>query len=885
MLPLVLTFLALGGTAFAADCNTDQERQDSTPSGSQIQTALTSNDNLDTICGGTFLTGSSNQLENSFSHGSVQFEIKRTDSTVAVRYCQEAFSNIIDQCVTGGNYWGGTWSLNGEIYSISNTVYPDNPLLSTDDGGPSSDSSSTTSATSATSTTSTDSSATTTTADTGPITPGPQTSTESGTFSTTTESIDGLTSNSVTTTTLNDGPTILPIWYVSAGVGILLIPGSDVVAGGIVPPPPGYPAIIINSDGDAETISSDGSSTTTTSTSSCSSCSSCVGLEVLTDDILPEVPNDGDPDLPDVDTAIWASLDALTTSTTSSSTQTTVADTPTQTASPIDDPGCQDADADVQKDFSNMFSSTIRTPDGKDNSIDDLLYRLREVVCDGSCTAPDGIDSKYVGIYNNGQECEVAIGVTNEIEVYFYRSIWPTSGASDYNTLWQECWDSTSSIITKCVNNKPKHGWWNGDHVYQYYEGGVRALYDQNEKHSPIGSFLEPPTEGLSCDTDCCGAVPNPDWCNANCGGTTCKRGDRYSSPVKATKTPPVKATTLERRAKEVVTEVGGCPISYTLPNYPAAASAAKSAAVQKWYDEDKSVSCDNPTLSHFTSPPSGSKWNTEHVWEKHMVKRFFYYLLSGQQAFDNEDGNDRAVASCDRVQAAFNTVGGQGSQFQYQTAAQQLGAAISCSGRSPCPASDGSRLSEFFLLRDKINKIKNQILTGYYDDETFANENSDKLPSCSAAKKSDEQQQMMIAASLAFQYMQREEVFDAFNVVNERMKAIVQALDADRLGIQYPPQRIMDYANDAKLNGWTTTYTEFMNHFLADSERKMQKWMYDCRQTYTDTVNGNATLQQSDKDAKLAILNNAVYQQSAMSLGSRYNGIRDPVDGSGGTF
>jgi hypothetical protein len=105
------------------------------------------------------------------------------------------------------------------------------------------------------------------------------------------------------------------------------------------------------------------------------------------------------------------------------------------------------------------FPDSIRTPDGKDNKVNDLLYRLRQVVCDGSCAVPEGIDSKYVAVYQSGGECEVSIGLSTTTEIYFYRSIWP-GNEPDFNTVWQECWDSTDNIINKCVKNSAKGGWW-----------------------------------------------------------------------------------------------------------------------------------------------------------------------------------------------------------------------------------------------------------------------------------------------------------------------------------------------------------------------------------------------------------------------------------------
>lgn len=48
-----------------------------------------------------------------------------------LRRCDEAFSAIFEQCVLGGNYYGGNYTITTEtdqvIYVLRNSVYPDNP--------------------------------------------------------------------------------------------------------------------------------------------------------------------------------------------------------------------------------------------------------------------------------------------------------------------------------------------------------------------------------------------------------------------------------------------------------------------------------------------------------------------------------------------------------------------------------------------------------------------------------------------------------------------------------------------------------------------------------------------------------------------------------------
>jgi hypothetical protein len=69
----------------------------------------------------------------------MHYTVHRDDANQDLKNCKEAFQNIIDQCISGGNFWGGEWSLNGFKYTISNSIYdqsPNNPLAPGDDGGP-----------------------------------------------------------------------------------------------------------------------------------------------------------------------------------------------------------------------------------------------------------------------------------------------------------------------------------------------------------------------------------------------------------------------------------------------------------------------------------------------------------------------------------------------------------------------------------------------------------------------------------------------------------------------------------------------------------------------------------------------------------------------------
>ncbi|KAH6672417.1 hypothetical protein B0J14DRAFT_668683 [Halenospora varia] len=133
----------------------------------------------------------------------------------------------------------------------------------------------------------------------GTITVGPQTSTETGDFTSMQTGIPGLTANSATQTSRDGHNTILPIWFLSPGIGIIKLPPIGLPpVGGIIPPPPGFPPLFIGSDGsptaggppegnkDPQTSSTDNptstnpTSTNPTSSKPSSSSTSCTSTAV-----------------------------------------------------------------------------------------------------------------------------------------------------------------------------------------------------------------------------------------------------------------------------------------------------------------------------------------------------------------------------------------------------------------------------------------------------------------------------------------------------------------------------------------------------------------------------------------------------------------------------
>ncbi|KAK7750553.1 hypothetical protein SLS62_007529 [Diatrype stigma] len=500
---------------------------------------------------------------------------------------------------------------------------------------------------------------------------------------------------------------------------------------------------------------------------------------------------------------------------------------------------------------------------------------MRQTVCDGTCKEPGGIDNKYVAIYQNGGQCEISVAVSATTELFVNRDTWPEAN-DEFETIWQQCWDSTQTIIDKCVSEGARVGWWNGNHVYQFHKAGARPLNDPDAHHTQSGmslsSYLMPSTDGLNCEADCRGYIPNPQWCNDNCGLIE-RRGilERAASRSVGAITP---------RKTEGVTDVGGCKLSYVLPDYPSSGSAQSLSAVQKFYDRDDSVTgnnnCNNPRLVGPVAKVAGSSYDTEHVFEKHIIKRFLYFLIGGPLAFSDDPDPDKEepVATCEDVKKVFDSTNPKGTHFRTETAAQQLGKAVSCSG-SNCP--DANRLNEFFLLRSEINGFKNRIFTGHSSGPGF-NPNDDKLPRCNNTKIPDpkQMQQQMILGAMVFQYMNRQEVFDAFNAVHARIQAILDNLDQDDLGKIKRPRKLHLFGPEGGAETWLGAYNEFMVRFLEDSERKMDKWLYDCKNMYY-------TATSNDQDARRKVSDyesSGVYSAAAFKLSD----IWTPIKGDGQT-
>jgi len=169
-----------------------------------------------------------------------------------------------------------------------------------------------------------------------------------------------------------------------------------------------------------------------------------------------------------------------------------------------------------------------------------LLYSMREVLCNNQCVAPTGIPDAAMAATPDGDGCEIAIAIPDNVEAYAYR------GTGSQGLEWQDCWDSLANITEQCVRNGPNVGWVNGPNIYEFFQTGFRPINGAGNRH---------PNKTLSSDSGLKdGSAPvcddnNKPSCDSCIGGAnqnTCTTGAQKGcscTPNSATQPPPPKVT------------------------------------------------------------------------------------------------------------------------------------------------------------------------------------------------------------------------------------------------------------------------------------------------------------------------------------------------------
>lgn len=213
-----------------------------------------------------------------------------------------------------------------------------------------------------------------------------------------------------------------------------------------MPPPAGYPTLTIGEDGKPSTTQKDDHETTTTSKPESSSCSSCASCDLGTASISLDENTLGDisGNLPLIIPGGTTPAGSVATPTQ----QPTSSATPQQPENPINSPACAPGGIDSK----NLIPETLG---GTNADLQDLLYRMRQEACAGTCsTAGNGIPGEAASVHNDNGQCEIRVAITPNIEAYIYRAT-PATGDQQ-----QQCWDSLEAILNKCVDNKANKGWW-----------------------------------------------------------------------------------------------------------------------------------------------------------------------------------------------------------------------------------------------------------------------------------------------------------------------------------------------------------------------------------------------------------------------------------------
>lgn len=117
----------LATKSLAATCSQQRNSNDD-PSGQTVASALFYG--IQNVCnnGNPQFPPDSSTIS-TWNTGSIVWNISRSDNSTSVSDCNAGFTNIINQCITSGDFWGGTWSLNEATFTITNPDSSTNPLL------------------------------------------------------------------------------------------------------------------------------------------------------------------------------------------------------------------------------------------------------------------------------------------------------------------------------------------------------------------------------------------------------------------------------------------------------------------------------------------------------------------------------------------------------------------------------------------------------------------------------------------------------------------------------------------------------------------------------------------------------------------------------------
>ncbi|KAI4861723.1 hypothetical protein F4820DRAFT_464437 [Hypoxylon rubiginosum] len=226
-------------------------------------------------------------------------------------------------------------------------------------------------------------------------------------------------------------------------------------------------------------------------------------------------------------------------------------------ASPSNNPTCGSRESEGLGGYLLLGHNQIN--DSSHATPREILYMMRETLCNDKCENPQYIQTKSVKTTKKGNDgCEIAIALSGNIEA------WAVRDAHSRGEQWQDCWDSLANATEKCTNMNEQDGhatgWVNGPDDYEYFQIGYRALNSHGALHGAFG-------DGDGLPQWCGDAKPKCDTCMGGGSGNRCSTG-----------------------------EFSGCdcePVAATQPEVPTATNCATAIAAAEiiccgWSDDTK---------------------------------------------------------------------------------------------------------------------------------------------------------------------------------------------------------------------------------------------------------------------------------------------------------
>ena len=132
-LPVAIT-LCHGILIYGVRVDCQQNIPTDGPAAKDIANALQKSNQLATVCATTF-DGPGDSTHATFNHGYIDLTIQRQSPDNPLAFCNDALNAIIHICILSSDHYGGVLYESGEIYNISNSIYPNNPLIPNIDQG------------------------------------------------------------------------------------------------------------------------------------------------------------------------------------------------------------------------------------------------------------------------------------------------------------------------------------------------------------------------------------------------------------------------------------------------------------------------------------------------------------------------------------------------------------------------------------------------------------------------------------------------------------------------------------------------------------------------------------------------------------------------------